>query len=116
MWPTLPPGSLIEIRPHRGAGRLGALYVFMNRETPVVHRLVRRRGTQWILQGDGRRRPDRPVVADLIVGRVSSATYEGRRCWPGRWGRLSDGRWLLRHHLLRLWDGVARRLLRGGGG
>ena len=46
---------------NQALGLLGSLIVFVARDTLVAHRLVRRAGTAWIAQGDGRIGADAPI-------------------------------------------------------
>ena len=101
MAPTLPQLCDVEIAPPPDAPPLGSLLVFLTDDTLIAHRLVRRRATDWITQGDGRRGPDRPVAPDHVIGVVVAAFDDTGRCWPGRLHRLAAVFWIARYHALR---------------
>ena len=95
MRPTLPAECDIEIVPLPSQTPLGALIVFVIDDTLIAHRLVRRSGGRWIAQGDGRLGPDRPLESSQVLGLVSAAYQNGRRCWPTGASRCSrDSGWL----------------------
>lgn len=113
MQPTLPPDCEITIVPLAGKTPLGSLIVFAGRDSAwVVHRLVHRSDRRWVAQGDARVWPDPWLDPAQILGRVSEATIDGRRIWPGRletllkwfWIGRADMLWLLR----RFRDRIAR--------
>jgi hypothetical protein len=107
MLPALPPGCTIEIRALDGEPRLGDLLVFAGRDALVVHRLVAKRGSSLILQGDNRGLPDPPVTAERLIGRVERATADEKLLYPHRFLRIIAGYRVLRYHTYR-----ALRLLR----
>lgn len=104
MVPTLRPGSEVEIVPPPTTIPLGALVVFVgaDQDTLVVHRLVRRRGAQWITQGDGRWLPDPAIAPQQVVGVVRQAWQEGAPYWPSKFTPWLAMLWLFRYHGLRL--------------
>ena len=77
MLPTLPVECEIEVAPLSQRAPLGSLVVFAAGDILVAHRLVRRAGGRWVMQGDGRRVPDPPAEAGQILG-VVVAAYPGR--------------------------------------
>jgi hypothetical protein len=105
MLPTLPVECEIEVAPlperPRERLHLGSLVVFPAGDILVAHRLVRRAGGQWVIQGDGRRAPDPPVEPGQVLGVVTAAYEGGRRCWPGRAESALCWFWVARYHLLR---------------
>ena len=111
MRPTLPVECDIEIVQLPARTPLGALIVFVIDDTLIAHRLVRRSGGRWIAQGDGRLEPDRPLEPSQILGLVSAAQRDGRRCWPTTSSRLLAAFWVARHWALRPVR-AARRALR----
>ena len=119
MVPTLPVKCEIEVAPLPERPRelllLGSLVVFAAGDILVAHRLVRRAGGQWVMQGDGRRAPDLPVEPEQVLGVVTAAYQGGRRCWPGRAEPAFRWFWIARYYLLRpirfIWH--ALRELRG---
>ena len=101
MWPTLPVECEIEVAPLPQRAQIGSLVVFAAGDILVAHRLVRRAGGQWVMQGDGRRVPDPPVESEQVLG-VVTAAYEGaRRCWPDRSEPALRWFWVARYYLLR---------------
>lgn len=111
MWPTLPPGCEVEIAPlPPGGPRVGDVVVFLDRNTLIAHRLVRRQGDLWVAQGDGRLGPDPLLRADQLVGRVTAAWQDGRPVWPRRGEKLRATAWVARYHLLRPVRFVYRRV------
>ena len=109
MLPTLPVECEIEVAPlpvplperPRERLHLGSLVVFAAGDILVAHRLVRRAGGQWVMQGDGRRAPDLPVEPEQVLGVVTAAYQGGRRCWPDRVEPAVRWFWVARYYLLR---------------
>jgi len=89
MRPTLPVQCEIEIAPLVVQPGLGELIVFVVDDALVAHRLVRRKADELITQGDNRLGPDRPLLPDQVLGRVTSA-YVNKSCiWPRPAERLA---------------------------
>ena len=112
MRPTLPTACEIEIVPLPAASEdvpLGALIVFAHGDALIAHRLVRRTGLTWMVQGDGRLAPDRPVAPAQVLGVVAAAYAGERRIWPRRAEGLVRWLWIARHHALRLVRAAWRR-------
>ncbi len=101
MRPTLPAACEIEIVPLPERVPLGSVVVFAEGDSLIAHRLVRRTRGQWILQGDGRLGPDRPLAARQALGLVVAAYRDGKRIWPGPWEMVLRRFWVARHHALR---------------
>ncbi len=104
MRPTLPTACEIEIVPLPAAVEdvpLGALIVYAHGDALIAHRLVRRTAAAWIVQGDGRLAPDRPVAPGQVLGAVVAAYADDRRIWPRRAEGLVRWLWIARHHALR---------------
>jgi len=110
MRPTLPVRCEIEIAPLVSPPALGDLIVFVVDDALVAHRLVRRKADALIAQGDNRRGPDRPLLPDQVIGRVTSAYVNGSRIWPGPPERLAARFWIARHHACRGARWIARKL------
>ena len=110
MRPTLPVVCDIEIAPLSSPTPLGALIVFVSEDTLIAHRLVRRSGGHWIAQGDGRLGPDRLLAPSQILGEVSAAYQDGRRCWPTTASRVLTLFWVARYWALRPARAVRRAL------
>jgi hypothetical protein len=101
MVPTLPQACEIDVVPLTAPPRLGDVIVFASGEALVAHRLVQRRGTVWIAQGDNRRAPDAALRPSRVLGVVSAARLADRRIWPRRGERAWTVLWLARYHCLR---------------
>lgn len=101
MLPTLPVECEIEVAPFSQRAPLGSLVVFAAGDILVAHRLVRRAGGRWVMQGDGRRVPDLPAEAGQILGVVVAAYRSDGRCWPGRAELALRWFWVARYYLLR---------------
>jgi hypothetical protein len=105
MVPTLPVECEIEVAPlpERMPRQLslGSLVVFAAGDTLIAHRLVRRTGGQWVLQGDGRLAPDPLVEPGQVLGVVTAAYEDGHRCWPDRAEPALRWFWVARYYLLR---------------
>lgn len=101
MRPTLPDGCEVEIVPLPDNVPIGSVVVFAAGDSLIAHRLVRRCGGHWILQGDGRLGPDKPLSPDRLLGLAVTAYRSGQRIWPGRWELLLRRFWVARYHALR---------------
>ena len=101
MLPTLPVECEIEVAPLPERAQIGSLVVIAVGDTLIAHRLVRRAGGQWVMQGDGRWVPDPPVEPEHILGVVVAAYQDGRRCWPDRAEPVRRWFWVARCYLLR---------------
>lgn len=101
MTPTLPPDSLIEIRALDETPHLGDIVVYASDSALVVHRLVARRGTALIFQGDHRRLPDSTVTKAQLIGRVVTATYRETILYPQHFSRLVAYFWVSRYYWLK---------------
>ncbi len=101
MRPTLPSACEIDIVPLPDQTPLGSLIVFASGNTLIAHRLVRRAGKYWIVQGDGRLGPDRPLLPEQVLGLVTAAHLDGRCIWPSAAEKAARWYWVARHHLLR---------------
>lgn len=89
MRPTLPVQCEIEIAPLVVQPGLGELIIFVVDDALVAHRLVRRKADKLITQGDNRLGPDRPLLPDQVLGRVTSAYVNKSRIWPRPAERLA---------------------------
>jgi hypothetical protein len=59
--------------------RRGEIWAFVDTTGDIlVHRCIRTGLEPWHFQGDARARPDRPVTADRLVGRVAATEQDGR--------------------------------------
>lgn len=112
MRPTLPRACEIDVARLPERLVLGALVVFQANGILVAHRLVGRAGERWVTQGDGCLAPDRPLAVDQLLGVVTTAYQESRRCWPGPAERWLARFWIVRYHALRPVRFAWRRLRR----
>ena len=110
MWPTLPRECEIEVARLPERLGLGALVVFVAGDSLIAHRLVHRVDERWVTQGDGCLAPDLPLAPEQVLGVVTAAYREGRRCWPGRVSRWLTWFWIVRYHALKPVRFVWRRL------
>ena len=97
MLPCLWPGDVLAVR-HQELAEIqpGQVVVFQRDAKLVVHRVIRqlhREGsTVLITRGYRRWRPDAPVTADELLGRVEAVERGDRRFEPAltRWGRVGS--------------------------
>jgi len=91
MRPWLRPGDRVQLETR--PPRLGDVALVRSSGRLVLHRLRRRRGRHWLVQGDARPRPDGWIEADAILG---VAVARARAAAPGRWARMDGAgqRWL----------------------
>lgn len=102
MLPLLRDGDRVEIRPAAPQDlRRGDLLVFQQGEHLVVHRLVARRGEEWIARGDNLPDRDPPIPRQAVLGRVRRVDGAAGRIdlsrgpWPraqALLGRLAEAR------------------------
>ena len=83
MWPAVPDGSLLAVRPCRGDELApGDLVTFRRRATIVTHRVISVDSTgRVIARGDSVLSPDQPIEPEDVFGRATVV----RRSSP--WGR-----------------------------
>lgn len=85
MYPCIKPGSVVFIEPLgiKGKPRKGEILAVRRKGGLIVHRLtgiLEKDGAEYyIARGDSNIMPDYPVTAELIVGRVTDAEYEGEK-------------------------------------
>ena len=79
MWPFIPDGAVVRIVPVTAAGvRVGEVIVRRRRDdSPVCHRLSRRRGDQVQTWGDAAADPDGWGPVTEVIGRVVSIEGAG---------------------------------------
>ena len=72
MSPVLKPGDKVEIAPVEfDEIKVGQVIVFKNEnEKLIVHRVVRKKGSQIITAGDSLRKYDHPIGSEDVVGAV----------------------------------------------
>jgi hypothetical protein len=86
MLPSVWPGETLVVEPvSPDEVRLGDVVLVGREGRLCAHRVVSRvidsESPQWITQGDGMAAPDRPVVADELLGRVAYLMRAGK-CVP----------------------------------
>ncbi len=123
MTPTLAPGDHILVRGARADElRVGDIALLRAGEMYVAHRLLARRGAQWIAKGDHVARAD-PSWAPAQVCGVVVARQTGARTAPRSCRMAMLNRWLARLSQIEIWTGrihsrrlrhAAAKLARGG--
>jgi len=87
MSPFIRDGDVITVAPLlKTRPGLGEVVAFIHPETahPVVHRIVARKETGWMIQGDNLGPPHDGLVPPAnILGRVTRIERQGRRVWLG---------------------------------
>jgi hypothetical protein len=97
MAPLLQPGDTALVVHGRQHLRIGEVLAYRLGEQVVVHRLLRRLETGWLLMGgDNHVLPDRPIAPPSVLGRVVAVKTPGRQVrldvWPARilgWGQAA---------------------------
>lgn len=101
MHPTIRDGEAVLVVPvDAHALRSGDIVLYVRDHRLWAHRVIRRRGFAeamiLITQGDSACRPDPPIAASQVIGRVIAVERFGR------WYRL-DARWHRYGRLIRQW-------------
>jgi signal peptidase I len=83
MLPAVWPGdTLVVDRVRQNQVRIGDVVVVGRRGKLCAHRVIAKTGEpddpQWITQGDGLPKPDRPVAANELLGRVTYLIRAGK--------------------------------------
>jgi hypothetical protein len=104
MAPFIRDGDVITVAPLQGAlPRVGEVVAFVRpgAENLVVHRVVARRGTASLIQGDAvAAYKDGAVPVENLLGRVTRVEREGRDVWLGLGPERVAIAWLSRARLL----------------
>ncbi|MEY2936226.1 MAG: hypothetical protein RL033_6975 [Pseudomonadota bacterium] len=104
MWPNIPPGSRLEVRPCPATElKVGELAAFERHSQLVVHRITGLTPVSVRLQGDNSERSDGELRPEQVLGRAM--VVERRRLhlrWPRPGELRRAGRALLRRLLPRL--------------
>jgi hypothetical protein len=88
MGKAIPSGSRVLVAAG-GHPRRGEVWAFVVDEgLVVVHRFRRERNDSLWFQGDGNAGVDRPVLPEMLVGRVVAVDVEGRRTRLGTLARI----------------------------
>jgi hypothetical protein len=104
MAPFIRDGDVITVSPLGGAPvRLGEVVAFLHpvAKKLVVHRVITRRDTAMLIQGDGiADGPDGLVSLERVLGRVTCVERAGRPVWLGLGPERVMIAWLSRARLL----------------
>ena len=91
MMPSLWPGDLLTLeRREINQVSQGDMAVFFCNKMLVVHRVVLRRASYLITQGDTALAPDAPVTEDRLLGVVASVLRNGKQFTPARTPSLAS--------------------------
>jgi hypothetical protein len=112
MAPFIRDGDVISVSPFRGdLPEAGEVVAFVRPDVGnlVVHRVVGRRGTASLIQGDGvAEYSDGIIPAENLLGRVTQVERNGRSVWLGLGLERTVIAWLSQARLLiPLWGCVA---------
>ncbi len=70
MKPTLKVGAIVAVNPHVNA-EVGDIAMYKMNGGYVVHRIIEKRGNEYIFKGDNAKAPDiNPIKQDDVVGPV----------------------------------------------
>ncbi len=79
MWPLLPSGVEVEVRPLAAPPALGAIVVFAAADRIVIHRLMRvlreSDRVRYVTKGDASLEEDPPIEATSVLGEVAVVRY-----------------------------------------
>jgi len=103
MYPTLLPGSVIDVVPLKSPPKPGDIVIFVQDGRILSHRIVDYKQHGWITLGDANRFPDPPIKFDNIIGHVSTARLGPYIIWHDN---MPKTRWVLRYHILRILQGL----------
>lgn len=117
MWPTIPPGTLVEVERISAADiRLGDLVVWQQDGRLVAHRIVQRvrddSGAHLVTKGDNASSRDHLISPEMILGRVCRLFGEAvavQECGSFQY-RLVAAFWVLRWNVRRPLDSMGRPL------
>ena len=117
MWPTVTPGTLVEVERISPADtRLGDLVVWQHEGRLVAHRIVQRvwdgSEVHLVTKGDNASSRDHLISPEMILGRVCRLFGQAdavQNCDTFRW-RLVAAFWVLRWNVRRPLDSMGRPL------
>lgn len=113
MWPWLQPNrDHVRLCPVKGMKLVPGMVVLFCRENGsyVLHRIIRRRGTELYLSGDAQSILEGPIEESCVLGWVSHVARAGK--WRKLWRRtgLAYGvLWRMAFPLRRWWFALVRR-------
>jgi hypothetical protein len=117
MWPTVMPGTLVEVERVSPADiKLGDLVVWQDEGRLVAHRIVQRvrdgSGVRLVTKGDNASSQDCSIPPQMILGRVCRAFGEAgaTKDFGSFRYRLVAASWVLRWNVRRPLDGMGRPL------
>ncbi|HUU41739.1 MAG TPA: S24/S26 family peptidase [Desulfatiglandales bacterium] len=120
MWPFIKDKDMVTITPMQaGRPRLGDVVAFISSETKelVIHRVVGRRGSDYLTKGDNTLMRDEPVLKTCILGCVKKVEKNGKVVSIGLGPEriliaLINRRKLLFHILSRIWNLISPAISR----
>ncbi|NOY64974.1 MAG: signal peptidase I [Nitrospirae bacterium] len=78
MSPFISNGDIVTIQPLKGTVRTGDVLLVKNSfGLPVIHRVIKKTGSEVVTKGDASVEPDEPVAYDKIVGKVVKIQGKG---------------------------------------
>jgi hypothetical protein len=117
MLPGLLPGDVVELSGGGEAPAVGDLVLFRRGSGLVLHRVLASHDAGLLTQGDGLRRPDPPLAAAEVLGKVVGLTRRNRPLplrrrsgWRLHAGRLLFGHSQLAARLFLRWRRFSARL------
>lgn len=117
MWPTIPPGTLVEMEIVAPEDvELGDIVVWQADSGLIAHRVVQRirdkAATQFVTKGDNSSSPDQLLTAERVLGRISWGQGLNEAVFARDAVRYKVGVffWVLRWHLRRAPDRFGRYL------
>lgn len=100
MYPFVRDGDVLQVEPVRlSSVRVGDVVLFQDAEDRLtVHRVIGMsrdgKGAALVTKGDSRYRPDWPVYAEQILGRLTSVSREGKTLYmSGGWRAVANRLW-----------------------
>jgi signal peptidase I len=98
MLPSVWPGDILTVQRRRSNDiQTGEVVLCYRNQGFVAHRLVDRRGAQFITRGDSMPQPDPPFSEDEILGPVIGILRKGRAINPSPNWWYCAASWILRH-------------------
>ena len=113
MFPLIPSGATLRISTAEGVVGVNDIVVIPSASGLVAHRVVSVDGENVVTRGDSNIRPDAPVRASQLIGRVTSMRYGPLSLSFDSWPARAYGRMIMACHPLsaRVNHAVASALL-----